>query len=70
MLHLPGRDSDVFTLGTAYAKISDDAAGLDRDTGTILGGFYPIRNHELVLEASYQYQVAPWWIIQPGVWPR
>lgn len=62
-----GRDDDVFTLGAAYAKISGDASGLDRDTLAFNGPPYPIRNHEFVLEASYIAQITPWWTIQPDI---
>ncbi|MDB5948119.1 MAG: hypothetical protein JWQ33_3145, partial [Ramlibacter sp.] len=24
----------------------------------------PARNHETLLEATYQYQLAPWWVLQ------
>jgi porin len=64
---LPGRDDDVLTLGASYSNISRSAVGLDYDTLAFSGPPYPIRNHELVLEASYQFQVAPWWIIQPDI---
>jgi porin len=63
---LPGRADDVFTLGMAYANISNDASALDRDIQA-LAPPYPIRSHELVLEASYTIQVAPWWTIQPDL---
>jgi porin len=64
---LPGRDDDVFTFGVSYSNISRSAVDLDYDTLAFSGPPYPIRNYELVLEASYQFQVAPWWIIQPDV---
>jgi porin len=64
---LPGRDDDVLTLGASFSNVSHDAAALDYDTRAFLGTFYPIRNYELVLEASYQLQVAPWWTIQPDI---
>jgi len=64
---LPGRADDVFTFGVAYAKISNDAAALDQDTLTFNGPPYPIRDEEMVFEASYQAQIAPWWTVQPDL---
>ena len=61
------RPDDVLTFGMAYAKISRDAAALDQDMLAINGPPYPIRDHELVFELSYQYQIAPWWIVQPDL---
>jgi porin len=62
-----GRDDDVLTFGVAYAKISGDAAALDRDMLVFNGPPYPIRNEEVVFELSYQAQIAPWWILQPDL---
>jgi len=64
---LPGRADDVFTVGFSYAKISNDAAALDQDTLLINGPPYPIRDSEMVFEASYQAQIAPWWTVQPDL---
>jgi len=62
---IEGRDSDTVGLGVAYARISDTASKLDSDTARFTGGFYPVRRHETVLEATYQAQIAPWWQVQP-----
>ncbi len=64
---LPGRDDDVLTFGVAYAKISRDAAALDRDALALNGPPFPIRGEEVVFELSYQAQIAPWWIVQPDL---
>jgi porin len=61
---LPGRDDDVLTFGVAYSKISQDAAALDVDTQLVTGGFFPMRDHEIVFELDYSLQLAPWWTIQ------
>jgi porin len=63
---LPGRADDVLTFGVAYAKISRDAAALDRDT-LALAPPYPIRDQEVVFEMTYAAQIAPWWIVQPDL---
>ena len=61
---LPGRDDDVLTFGIAYSKISPDAAALDMDTQVFTGGFFPVRDQEIVLELDYSLQLAPWWTLQ------
>jgi porin len=61
---LPGRDDDVLTLGLAYSRISPDAATLDADTQLLTGGFFPVRDREIVLELDYSLQIAPWWTFQ------
>jgi len=64
---LSGRADDVLTFGASYAQISKDAAALDQDTLAINGPPYPIRDHEMVFELTYQVQVAPWWTLQPDL---
>ena len=59
-----GRDNDSAGLGFGVAKISPSAILLDRDQNT-LNGPYPVRGSESFIEATYQYQVAPWWTVQP-----
>ena len=57
---IPGRADDTLTFGAAYEKISPDAIAADR------AALLPvIRSNEVVFEASYAAQIAPWWIIQP-----
>ena len=62
---IDGRDSDTVGLAVGYARISDTASKSDADTARFIGGAYPIRRSETVLEVTYQAQVAPWWQIQP-----
>jgi len=61
---LPGRDNDVLTFAFALSQISADAAALDRDTQFFTGGFFPVRDREVVLELDYSLQLAPWWTLQ------
>ncbi|MDR3097910.1 MAG: carbohydrate porin, partial [Paraburkholderia sp.] len=58
-----GRDNDVVGLAVGYAKIGSHAQGLASDMAAYTPG-YPSRSAETVLEATYQYQVAPWWQLQ------
>ncbi len=64
---LPERENDTFGVGFGLAKVSSRAAGLDRDTGFFGGAPYPVRSSEKFIEATYQYQMTPWWQLQPDV---
>jgi len=69
-MHEPffGRDDDTAGLGIGFARVSNSATGLDVDTAATNPGVYsPVRHNETFLEATYQYQVMPWWQIQPDV---
>ncbi len=56
-----GRDDDSIGLGLAYINIGNHASAFDADSG------YVVRGSETVLEATYQYQVTPWWQVQGDV---
>lgn len=58
-----GRDADVVGLAVGYSRIGSHARGLDRDTQHHTPA-YPERTGETILEATYQYQIAPWWQLQ------
>jgi porin len=59
------RDSDTFSVGMGYAKVSSVASKLDKDTAIYTGDFVPARGDETYVEISYQYQVTPWLQLQP-----
>ena len=64
------RPDDTFGVGMGMVRVSSGAAGFDRDTASFAAqagtaGYYPIRSSETFLEATYQWQVHPWWQIQP-----
>jgi porin len=60
-----GRDADTAGLALAYIKVSDQARGFDQDVANLNPGtFAPLRSSETVLEATYQYQLTQWWMIQ------
>jgi porin len=63
----PHRDDDTFAIGMGYAKVSSAAAGLDQATAAFSGAFTPTRGGETYIEVSYQYQMAPWWQLQPDL---
>jgi porin len=59
-----GRDNDAVGLALGYADIGSHASAFDRDVGANTTPGYPVRTAETVVEATYQYQVAPWWLVQ------
>jgi porin len=59
-----GRDNDVVGVAVGYARIGSSAQGLDQDTASFSAPGFPQRSAETVVEATYQYQVAPWWQLQ------
>ncbi|MEA1672241.1 carbohydrate porin [Nitrospirillum sp. BR 11163] len=64
---LPGRADDTAGLAVAYAQIGSAAVGLDQDYRHYGRPYYPVRDHELLMEASYQAVVAGWATLQPTV---
>lgn len=62
-----GRDSDAVGLALGYANVSSHASAFDRDTAALTTPGYPVRSAETMLEATYQYQVAPWWLLQADI---
>ena len=61
------RPNDTVGLGFGVGQVSRQAAGLDADTAAVSGAGHPVRTVETFLELTYQYQVAPWWNIQPDL---
>jgi porin len=59
-----GRNYDVVGLALGYAKIGSHAQGLASDTASFTTPGYPSRSAETLIEATYQYQVTPWWLLQ------
>ena len=59
------RPDDKIGIAAAYARVGDNARGLDADVG-LFGHFnYPVRSGETVIEMMYQAQPAKWWTLQP-----
>jgi porin len=59
-----GRDNDSAGLALTYIKIGSHTRGIDQDNLAFSGGPYGVRTSETALEATYQYQIAPWWMLQ------
>jgi porin len=65
---IPGRDDDTAGIGVAFARFGNNARGLDQDTQFFTGNpAFPIRSEEVVLELTYQAQLAPWLTLQPDL---
>ena len=62
---IPMRDNDTVGLGFGYANISPDVTAFDQTTAANNTGYNPVRTSETFVEATYQYQVTPWWQLQP-----
>jgi porin len=58
-----GRDNDVVGLAVGYAQIGSHAQDFANTSATYTPG-YPSRSAETIVEATYQYQVTPWWQLQ------
>jgi porin len=72
VLHDPltNRPDDTLALGMGYGHVSNRASAYDRDValynqGVNPSGYFPVRTSETYIEATYQYQVHPWWQVQP-----
>jgi porin len=61
---LPGRADDTLGVAVELAHVSGQRRALDNDF-TLLGVYTPAQSTETVLEVTYQYQVTPWWQLQP-----
>jgi porin len=66
------RPDDTFGAGMGYVHVTSGQQGLDRDTAYYAqqsdpNSFYPIQGTETYVEATYQYQMRPWWQLQPDV---
>jgi porin len=59
-----GRDDDSVGLALTYIKVGNHVHGLDEYFRTFTNGPYGVRTSETALEATYQYQVNPWWQLQ------
>lgn len=65
MSPFPGRANDIFGVGVAYLGISPAARRFSRDVIFYTGSGSVYASNETVVEATYLFQVAPWWTLQP-----
>lgn len=64
---LPDRDSDVLSFGVGYIQMSGAERQADSAIRALTGLDRPVRDVEAVVELTYQYQVTPWWLVQPDL---
>jgi porin len=62
---ITGRDKDVFGLAVSYEGIGAAARRFSNDLVFFSGSGTPYNRNETVVEATYAYQVTPWWTLQP-----
>lgn len=62
---IPNRPDDIAGLSVAYAKASSVVSNLTSQAAMTSGYPLPPRDAETTIEATYQYQVTPWWYFQP-----
>jgi porin len=62
---IPGRGDDTVGAGMGFTQVGDNTAHFDRDTGFFSGTYFPVQSHEEFVELTYQFEIAPWWQIQP-----
>ena len=66
------RADDTFGVGMGYVKVGSNVSGLDRDAANVAaivdpGSLNIVRHTETYVETTYQYQLRPWWQLQPDV---
>ena len=66
------RADDTFGVGMGYVKVGSQASGLDRDAARVAAIVDPaslnlVRSTETYVETTYQYQLRPWWQLQPDL---
>jgi porin len=74
VLHEPitNRSDDTLGIGMGFAHLSPQVTAYDRDVAFYThqvnpNAFTPVRSTETYLELTYQYQVHPWWQLQPDL---
>jgi porin len=63
----PGRDRDSAGLSVAYGGFSSALRRAQRAAHRLIGTAVPIQYFEMALELTYEYEVAPHFILQPDV---
>ena len=62
-----GRDDDTAGIAMGYARVGNQAFALQQDEANFTGTRDFSRRSETFVEATYQYQLFPWWQIQPDL---
>jgi porin len=64
---VPGRPNDQFGFLGSFARVSRQARLADLDANRFNGAYAPLRNFEAILQATYAYNVADGFVLQPHV---
>jgi porin len=64
---IESRPQDVFGVAFAYAHTSDAFRSLGEESIALTGSGKLYANNETIIEATYLYQAAPWWTLQPDI---
>jgi porin len=64
---IPGRPNDKIGAAAAFARVGNNARGLDADTGMFGNFYFPVRCSETMIELTYQAQLKPWLMVQPDL---
>jgi len=74
VLHEPvtNRSDDTLALGMGYGHLSSQVTAYDRDVAYLTHQANPnaltaVRTSEAFVELTYQYQLHPWWQLQPDI---
>ena len=62
-----GRPNDIAGIAVAYAQTSDSLRRFGAESIAFTGAGKAYKPHETVIEATYYYQIAPWFSVQPDV---
>jgi porin len=63
----PHRGDDTAGIGMGYAKVGNGVIDLDKEMNSFNGTSFPVQSSEEFVEATYQYQLTPWWQVQPDI---
>jgi porin len=64
---IESRPDDIFGLALAFAHTSDAYRRLGVESIALTGSGKLYASNETIIEATYLYQAAPWWAIQPDI---
>lgn len=64
---LASRPGDSAGIGLAFGRVSSQAAANDSDVIAVTGMEMPVRDFEVALELTYQWQLAENWFMQPDL---
>jgi porin len=62
-----GRSNDVLGLGVAYLHLDPGYQQFATNALSAAGEIPNVKSSETVIEATYLYEVTPWWVLQPDI---